>query len=204
MFNCALGPLCLDFDPCLLDPCKVNEMCIRFGNLGEYECVDCSKFPYCSMSKITTGLSTSKNIKTTSAPITTKPTNAPITTKPTTAPITTKPTTTPITTKPTNVPITIKPITTLITAKKTTTQLIATTIKGTNAKLTTTFLTVTENKYIPTLKSTTNQKNDKLIKHPTFLQFFALILISLVFLLSFLSISFFIFTLINKKYKIRS
>ncbi len=176
MFNFPLGPLCLDFDPCLLDPCKVNEMCIRFGNLGEYECVDCSKFPYCSTSKITTGLSTSKKIKTTPAPITTKP----------------------------NVPNTTKPITVLITAQKTTTQLVATTVKGTNAKLTTNFFKVTQTKYIPTLKSTTNQKTDKLVKHATFLQFFTLILISLVFLLSFLSISFFIFMLINKKHKIRS
>ena len=40
--NCKIpykGPLCLNYDPCDFKPCKINETCVRIGELGAFNCI---------------------------------------------------------------------------------------------------------------------------------------------------------------------
>ena len=44
------GPLCLNVDPCLLNPCLENEICFKIGELGEFYCLcspDYEGYPFC-------------------------------------------------------------------------------------------------------------------------------------------------------------
>lgn len=47
------GELCLEFNPCELDPCQENEICQTFGSLGNYHCLctpDHTEYPFCRTS----------------------------------------------------------------------------------------------------------------------------------------------------------
>ena len=44
------GPLCLQYDPCSLNPCQENEICFENGEYGHYSClcpIDHKEYPYC-------------------------------------------------------------------------------------------------------------------------------------------------------------
>jgi hypothetical protein len=44
------GPLCLDYDPCSLNPCQEDEICLEIGEYGQFTCLcpaDHQEYPYC-------------------------------------------------------------------------------------------------------------------------------------------------------------